>query len=240
MRTLTMIHTVHWYDQSVIAPFAKGWLAANPDVRAINIMDDSLLAESLEHDGPTEAVAGRIECYVKAAVLTGADVIMSSCTTMGRAVERARAGCPVPLFNIDEPMCRAAVAAGARLGILATVPTSAPATRYLLEREARQQGRTITIETVINPPAFAALLAGNRAEHDRLVHAEMDRLAARVDVIVLGQISLAQIQHRPPGVTVLQVGHSGFAEARRLLSAAGAKEGAAAHAPPPRLAAAGG
>jgi len=56
---------------------------------------------------------------------------------------------------------------------------------------------------------FAALLAGNRAGHDQMVHAEMDKLARSVDAIVLGQISLAQIQHRP-GVPVLQVGHSGL------------------------------
>ena len=220
MRTLAMIHTVSWYNQSVIEPFARRWLEQNADVRAINIMDDSLLAESLEHGGPTEAVIRRMEHYVEAAVLGGADVIMSSCTTMGVAVERARANCPVPLFNIDEPMAREAMRAGPRLAILATVPTSAPATRRLLEREAREAGKTIHIETVINQPAFAALLAGNRTEHDRLVHAEMDRLAARVDAIVLGQISLAQIQHRP-GVPVLQVGHSGFAHARELLSKVG-------------------
>ncbi len=220
MRTLVLIHTVHWYDQSVINPFAKRWLEANTDVRAINIMDDSLLAESLEHGGPTDAVIERMGLYVQAAVLAGADVIMSSCTTMGTAIERARTSCPVPLFNIDEPMGRAAVALGKRIGILATVPTSAPATRRLLEREAQAQGRSIEIETVIDQPAFAALLADDRAEHDRRVHAEMDRLAERVDVIVLGQISLAQIQHRPAGVPVLQVGHSGFEHARELLNGA--------------------
>ena len=218
-----MIHTVDWYNKSVIEPFARGWLEANSDVRAINIMDDSLLAKALAHGGPTEAVAQRMQFSVNAAVASGADVIMSSCTTMGPAVERARGDCPVPLFNIDEPMGREAVRAGARLGVLATVPTSAPATRRLLEREARSLGQSITIETVINPEAFAALLAGNRAEHDRLVHGEMDKLAPRVDVIVLGQISLAQIKHRP-GVPVLQVGHSGFAHARQLLDQVPAKK----------------
>lgn len=213
-----MIHTVDWYDQSVIDPFARRWLQDNPDVRVVNIMDDSLLSESLEHGGPTDAVIQRMECYVKAAVLAGADVIMSSCTTMGIAVERARANCPVPLFNIDEPMAREAVRLGSRLGILATVPTSAPATRRLLEREAIVQKKPIKIETVINEPAFTALLAGNRAEHDRLVHMEMDRLAQSVEVIVLGQISLAQIQYRL-GVPVLQVGHSGFEHAYQLLRA---------------------
>lgn len=227
MPTLAMIHTVHWYGQSVIEPFARRWLEENPDVRAINLMDDSLLSESLAHGGPTNAVIERMEHYVRAAVLTGADVIMSSCTTMGIAIERARASCPVPLFNIDEPMAQEAVRTGTRLGILATVPTSAPATRRLLEREARALGKRIEITTVINQPAFAALLAGNRAEHNRLVHAEMDRLAPNVDVIVLGQISLAQIEHRPPSVPVLQVGHSGFRRARELLGAKAAAQPAA-------------
>src|SRR5262245_1732907 len=217
MRTLVMIHTVSWYNQSVIDPFARDWLKANTDIRAINLMDDSLLAESLQHGGPTEAVMQRMGRYVESAVLAGADVIMSSCTTMGIATERARRTCPVPLFNIDEPMAREAVRLGTRLGILATVPTSAPATRRLLEREAAAIGKTIQIETVINEPAFASLLAGDRAAHNRIVHDEMDRLAQRVDVIVLGQISLAQIQHRP-GVPVLQVGHSGFAHASELLN----------------------
>jgi aspartate/glutamate racemase len=217
MPTLAMIHTVSWYDQSVIEPFARSWLAENPDVRAINLMDDSLLAESLAHGAPTEAVIERMGHYVAAAILTGADVIMSTCTTMGVATDRARQNCPVPLFNIDEPMAREAVAAGSRLGILATVPTSAPATKRLLEREARALGKSIQVETVINPAAFAALMNGDRTEHDRIVAGELDRLAGRVEVIVLGQISLAQIEHRP-GVPVLQVGHSGFAHARQLLS----------------------
>jgi ACS family glucarate transporter-like MFS transporter len=41
------------------------------------------------------------------------------------------------------------------------VPTSAPATRRLLEREARAAGRQVEITTFINEPAFAAPLADN-------------------------------------------------------------------------------
>lgn len=217
-----MIHTVSWYQKAVIDPFARDWLQQNSDIRAINLIDDSLLTESLAHGGPNEAVIRRIGLYVDAAVLAGADVVMCSCTTMGLATERARARCPVPVFNIDEPMAAEAVRLGERFGILATFRTSAPATRRLLEREAAALGKAIAIEIVINEDASAALLRGDRAEHDRLVQAEMDRLARRVEVIVLGQISLAQIQHRP-GVPVLQVGHSGFAHARKLLQAAPAK-----------------
>ena len=216
---LAMIHTVSWYNKSVIEPFANRFAAENPDLELMNIMDDTLLTEALAHGGPTPAVIRRMVLYAMAAEATGADVVMCSCTTMGEATRTARKFLSIPIFNIDEPMARQAVELGSRLGILATVPTSAPATRTLLLNEAAAAGKQVEIETVINERAFGHLLAGEIAEHNALVHAEMDALAERVDVIVLGQISLAQIRHQA-SVPVLQVGLSGFAEARRLLHAA--------------------
>lgn len=215
-KKLALIHTVNWYNQSVIEPFAQPWLAQNPDIELINLMDDSLLSESLANGGPTEAVLDRLVSYIRAAEMAGADAVMVTCTTVGEASRRARPLVSVPVFNIDEPMAREAVRRGSVLGILATVPTSAPATRYLLETEAANLGKPVQIHTVINEEAFGRLLAGDRAGHDELVRAELDRLAEYVDVIVLGQISLSQIEH-PCRVPILQVGHSGFTEARRLL-----------------------
>jgi hypothetical protein len=104
------------------------------------------------------------------------------------------------------------------------VPTSAPATRKLLEAEAARAGKTIEIETVIYEKAFAHLLAGEMDAHNAIVHAGMDALAERTDAIVLGQISLSRIEH-PVKVPVFQVGHSGFREARRLLDEAARKKG---------------
>jgi aspartate/glutamate racemase len=216
MKRLALIHTVDWYDKAVFEPFAKPWLEDNPDVEIINIMDDSLLEESLANRGPTEAVKERMHAYINAAAATGADVVMCTCTTMGEATQSGKALVSIPVFNIDEPMAKEAVQMGKKLGILATVPTSAPATKRLLEKAAENANRKIEIQTVINEEAFQHLLGGNVEMHNRLVHEEMDTLAEVVDVIVLGQISLAQIQHETK-VPVLQVGHSGFAEARRLL-----------------------
>jgi aspartate/glutamate racemase len=216
---LAMIHTVSWYNKSVIEPFASRFAEENSDVELVNIMDDTLLSESLANGGPTSQVIRRMVLYAMAAEAAGADVIMCSCTTMGEATRTARKFLSVPMFNIDEPMARQAVKLGSRLGVLATVPTSAPATRALLNAEAQAAGRTIEIDTVINERAFQHLLAGDVAQHDALVKDEIDRLADRVDAVVLGQISLAQIRHEAK-VPILQVGLSGFAEARRLLSQA--------------------
>ena len=216
-KRLALIHTVNWYSKSVIEPFANEWAKNNPDVEIMNIMDDSLLRESLDNNGATEAVLSRIIHYVKAAELAGADVVMITCTTVGEASRMARNIVSIPVFNIDEPMAREAVSRGRKLGILATVPTSAPATRRLLEIEANNVGKEIEITTVINEEAFRNLLAGNIKKHNELVHQELNELTKKVDVIVLGQISLAQIKYDAP-IPVLQVGHTGFQEASRLLS----------------------
>jgi aspartate/glutamate racemase len=215
-KKLGLIHTVNWYEKSVIEPFASEFCRENPDVELINIMDDSLLSESLAHGGPTPAVLRRMVLYAMAAESAGADVVMITCTTVGEGSRIARRFLSVPIFNIDEPMAKEAVRSGGTLGVLATVPTSAPATRALLELEAQRLIKSVRIETVVNEPAFRSLLAGDIETHDGIVREEIDRLAQRVDVVVLGQISLSRIRHTAC-VPVLQVGRSGFAEARRLL-----------------------
>jgi Asp/Glu/hydantoin racemase len=217
-KTLALIHTVSWYNKSVIEPFVSPWLAKNPDVRVFNIMDDSLLCEALANGGATRPVLKRIQFYVLAAEAMGADVVMSTCTTVGEAVCAARLYASIPVFNIDEPMALEAVRQGRRLGIIATVPTSPAATQRQLERAAREAGVSIETKIALNERAFQHLQKGEIKQHNELVQQEMDRLAKEVDVLVLGQISLAQIKHATR-VPVLQVGHSGMAEARRLLNA---------------------
>jgi Asp/Glu/hydantoin racemase len=215
-KTLALIHTVNWYDKVITTPFVTPWLKKNPDVRVFKLMDDSLLCESLENKCATAPVIKRLQFYVLAAEAMGADVAMITCTTVGDASRIARQYVSIPVFNIDEPMARQAVRQGRRLGIIATVPTSPAATRRLLERSAQEAGTSIEISVACNEEAFACLQKGDVQRHDQLVHVEMDRLAEKVDVLVLGQISLAQIRHETR-VPVLQVGHSGFEEARRLL-----------------------
>jgi Asp/Glu/hydantoin racemase len=223
IKTLALIHTVSWYQKSVNAPFVEPWLKKNPDVRVFNILDDSLLCESIAHKGATNAVLKRIQFYALAAEAMGADVAMCSCTTVGEATRIARQYTSIPVFNIDEPMARQAVRQGRRLGIIATVPTSPAATQRQLEVAAAEAGVSISIKISVNEKAFALLQQGEIEKHNELVHRDMDKLAAKVDVLVLGQISLAQIKHQTR-VPVLQVGHSGLAEARRLLDAVGARK----------------
>jgi len=215
-KTLALIHTVRWYDKVITVPFAEPWLKQNPDVQIFNIMDDSLLAECLGQGKATKSSLKRLQLYVMAAEEMGADVAMITCTTVGEAARIARQYASIPVFNIDEPMSRQAVRQGRRIGVVATVPSSPTATKRLLERCAEEAGTSVNIEVVLNERAFEHLQRGEIEAHDRLVCEELDRLAERVDVLVMGQISLAQVRHETR-VPIYQVGHTGFAEARRLL-----------------------
>jgi Asp/Glu/hydantoin racemase len=219
MKKLVLIHTVSWYNKSVIIPFAEPWLKQNPDVEIFNIMDDSLLSESLAYGGPTRAVFRRMVNYYQAAESMGADVIMCTCTTMGPCTRLAREIIKKPVMNIDEPMAKEAVGKGKVMGVFATFPTSAPATRKLLELEASLQQREISIKTVINEDAARHLLRNEMDRHDEIVHGELEKLQNEVDVIVLGQVSLSGIKFNGR-VPVLQVGRSGFDHARKLLDSA--------------------
>lgn len=216
MKKLALIHTVNWYYRSVIQPFADPWQKMNPDVEIINIMDDSLLAESLSNGGPTKNVTKRMLNYYLAAESAGADVIMCSCTTMGPCTRVARQIIHKPILNIDEPMAKEAVSRGRVLGILATVPTSAPATKMLLEMEAREQQKEVVIKVTINEEAFKYLINGEINKHNEIIYHELEKIQDEVDVIVLGQVSLAQIIFKSK-IPIFQVGHSGFNYARKLL-----------------------
>jgi Asp/Glu/hydantoin racemase len=215
-KRLALIHTVNWYAKVINIPFADPWLQENPDFEVFNIMDDSLLAESLESGAATPAVIKRLQFYFMAAEAMGADVAMCTCTTVALGSRTARNYVSIPVLNIDEPMAKEAVRMGTRLGIVATVPTSPAATARLLQYEASQIGKSIEILVECDEEAFEYRQQGDVPRHDERVHAVMDRLAEKVDVLVLGQISLAQIKHTA-SVPVLQVGDSGFAEAKRLL-----------------------
>ena len=216
-KKLALIHTVNWYSKVINIPFVDPWLKENPDFEVFNIMDDSLLKESLDHGGATPAVIKRLQFYFMAAEAMGADVAMCTCTTVALGSRTARNFVSIPVFNIDEPMAKEAVRLGTRLGIVGTVPTSPAATQRLLEYEASLIGKPIEIIVECDEKAFEYRQQGDIPKHDQRVHAVMDKLAEKVDVLVLGQISLAQIQHETK-VPVLQVGHTGFAEAKRLLN----------------------
>jgi Asp/Glu/hydantoin racemase len=108
-------------------------------------------------------------------------------------MDTMRTLCSVPIVTIDEVLFEEAVAAGERLGVIATGERSCGTTARALEAEAARRGRTLHLLTRAVPEAFAALVAGDPAAHDARVATTVRELAGTgVEAIVLAQASLSR------------------------------------------------
>ena len=189
MKTLALIHT------TPVTVTAMKALAADraPEVRVINLLDDSLLPDVMAAGQPTAEVTERLRTYANAAVNAGADVVMCCCSSVGGAVEALQAELPVPFLRIDEPMAGQAVHLGERVGVIATVASTLEPTAHLIERAAASAGKDVHVERVLVEGAYDALMAGQPEQHDALVSAALQGLAQRTDVVVLAQASMARL-----------------------------------------------
>ena len=218
MKKLFLIHTINSFMDIIYNPHFKPFLEQNTDVSINNIMDDSLLSETRDHDGITNAVCSRILNYVNSAELAGADVVMVTCTSVNEAAKYARRFAGVPVFNIDEPTVKEALSIGKRIGVLATLPTSPKGIIRLINEYAAEMGLSPEITSKVAEGAYDILVTGDRKKHDELVVKALRELAEDVDVIVFAQISMSMLPLPDDiNIPILKIGEAGLREARRLL-----------------------
>ena len=153
----------------------------------------------------------------------GVDLILLACSTFNRAVELARPMIDTPMLQIDRPMMDLAVRNGSRIGLLATVPTTVPASERLLRLAAAEAGRDIRVTTRLCSEAFRVLKAGDSEKHNDMLIAEIDALSGSVDAIVMAQISMSALEPRlvSTRVPVYNSGRTGLNRVREILESLG-------------------
>lgn len=213
-----VLHT----DATLPAVFTDLIREKAPGVDAYHVVDQSLLADTVAH-GLLPRTVRRVAAYVALAEEAGATAVLVTCSSIGGAAELARPHVAIPLVRVDEPMARQAVRTGRRIGVLATLSSTLGPTEDLIRRVAAEEGADIELTTSVCPGAYAARTAGDPAEHDRLIAAEAERLAAHADGLVLAQASMAQAVGRLPAgritVPVLTSPQSGAAQLADLPAA---------------------
>ena len=165
-----------------------------PKVEMINIIDDSLLQESLINKGMTRAVVRRITQYALIAESMGVDAILNQCSSVGEAVDIVRNIINIPYVKIDEPMARQAVKLGSKIAVIATaISTIEPSTR-LVENVAKQMNINVVVKKYFAAGAYEALLQeNNRDKHNRIVIDTIEKASKENDVIVLAQGSMYRL-----------------------------------------------
>lgn len=216
---IALIHAVAVAMAPVEAAFRELW----PEAECANLLDDSLSLDR-ERDGRlTAAMTGRIAALADYARAVGAQGILFTCSAFGEAIEAAAATAPVPVLKPNEAMFEAALAAGRRIGMLATFAPSVASMEDEFRALATARGSAATIETYCVPGAMAALRAGDAATHNQLV-AEAAPRFRNCDAVLLAHFSTSRAAAAASaalGRPVLTSPGSAVAKLKSLLAGSG-------------------
>lgn len=188
-KRLFLLHT----SATLVPVFQQLCSAKLKNVDVFNIVDDSLIKDVIAHGELTATTTGRVLGYLESAQQGGADTILVTCSSIGPAVDAAMPMVDTPVFRVDQPMADRAVAAGRRVGVIATLPTTLKPTAELIRRRAAMASRQVELTEHLCEGAFDALMSGDAKRHDEMVSKALQQLAARVDVIVLAQASMSRV-----------------------------------------------
>lgn len=198
-----------------------------PGVQVEFITDSTILKDVRAAGGPTPAVYERMKLYAKAAEISGADLIINSCSTVGEVADEYAREVHIPVMKVEQPMCEEAVKLGTKFAIFGTVETSMAPVSRIIERLCREQGKEAHCELFVQNAAWDALVAGNPEEHNRILLENINKLDKMgFDAIVMSQVSMrallpALTETRTP---VLCSFYSGYAAAAEKLLEIAAKK----------------
>lgn len=203
--TAPRIALIHALEESVLparAAFAAGW----PEAQVFDLLDTSLATDLAARGRLDDAMMqrfltlGRYACATEGAAGPARGMLFT-CSAFGPAIEAVKRDLSIPVFRPNEAAFAEALAIGDRIGLVVSfAPSQASLTRELEE----MAGRPLQVSGVVAEGALAALKRGDGATHDRLVAEAAARLA-NVDVLVLGQFSLARSRHAVEQATGLPV-----------------------------------
>jgi glutamate racemase len=216
-KTVGIIHAVNLTIRAM-QPFIEKYL---PDVEVVHLCDDTIQRDNIRAGVGVIPKANyfKFAQYARNLQEAGADLILLACSTFNYAAELARPMIDIPIMQIDRPMMEEAVRRGARVGLLATLPTTVPSSERLLRIVAAEQERKVEITTVLRPEAFAAIQKNDVETHNRILLEEIDRLSGTVDSIAMAQLSMSALVPFLPAtrVPVYDSGTTGFGRIRRML-----------------------
>lgn len=186
MTRVTLLHT----GAVVIPTFAE--LAANllPGMEIQHLLDDRIVAD-LGRGAEQEQIAERLSALGRAAKVAGSSAVVFTCSSISGYAGRLADELGLPVYRIDEAMADEAIGLGSRVSVVATLETTLRPTAALLRERAELGGKQVELTEVVVPDAFDAVVAGDRAKHDTLVARAITDQAARSDVVVLAQASMA-------------------------------------------------
>lgn len=190
MKSIALIHTV----KSVLNTFEKKLQdGIFEEIKVHNLLDDYLANNPNEIGFFSIENQNRLFLNLKAAELTGADIIITTCSTLTPTVDIIRPFIKVPLIGIDDAMIKKGVTYGNKVLIMATAMSTVEPTKNKLLVEAEKIGRKLILDSVVCQEAFVAMKQLDMDKHDTILR-EMARSLREYDCIILAQASMAHLE----------------------------------------------
>jgi aspartate/glutamate racemase len=173
-------------------PIRAAMTALWPEAEAVNLLDDGLTIDRAR-EGPniSEELIERFVDFGRYAQRIGADGVLITCSAFGPAIDRMAKELPLPILRPNEAMFREAIAAGNRIGMLATFAPAVATMEDEFRQFATETGASSTLETVVVPDAIDLLRRGDAASHNRLVAGMAPHFAGH-DAIMLAHFSTSR------------------------------------------------
>ena len=194
---LVMVHTV----AALADLFDELRAEIDPDVPVRHMVQAALLTDAIDAGTLTDEIRARTrEALLEAA--DGACVVLCTCSTVGPGADDAAAEAQVPILRVDRPMAEAAVEAGRRITVAATLATTIGPTAELVADAARRAGKEVEIGSVVFAGARARLVAGDAEGHERIIAEGLHEAASSADAIVLAQASMTPALSRCADIAI--------------------------------------
>lgn len=201
MKSIALIHTVKTVANSFEQKL-KDYVGE--PVKIHNLWDDFLANNPNEIGEFTIENRCRLYNDIKSAEMTGADMIVVTCSTLTPVVNMIRPFVRVPLIAIDDAMGRKAVTYGERILVLATAGSTEGPMREKLNAEAAKLGKSIQIDFQANAEAFQAMKAVQMERHDAIL-LDMAKNISGYDCVVLAQASMAHLDQKIEAICKIPV-----------------------------------
>ena len=212
---VTMIHAL----AESIPPVRLAFGEIFPEAQVVNVLDEGLL---FDFDGRiTPNLRRRMTNLIGYCQDNQADAIGLACSVYAPVVDSAKDLVDIPLVSSYGPVMAEAVAAGSRIGLIASVAATMHDSEHYLRLAAGEAGKSVEPHLSLAEDLIQVLRAEGQPGLERRLEEEVLKLAPDVDVVVLGQFSfataLAHLEKVSP-VPVLSAPHSSARTLKRLLS----------------------
>tara|TARA_Y100001001_G_scaffold38970_1_gene33470 strand:+ start:886 stop:1548 length:663 start_codon:yes stop_codon:yes gene_type:complete len=212
---VTIIHAI----AESIPPVRLAFADEFPEAEIINVLDETLLIDF--DDQLTPQLRQRMGNLIGYCRDNQADAIALACSVYAPVVDTAKDLIDVPLVSSYGPVMADAVAAGRRVGLIASVLATMRDSEYYLKLAAEEAGTVVEPRLCLAEDLIPVMRSEGQAGLERHLEREVLNLAPDVDVVLLTQFSfaaaLAHLQKVSP-VPVLSAPHSSARALKRLLS----------------------